>query len=125
MWEELEKESNTGFHGFHARGPCEQVHTKAGVLQGDHVTVSPEEQPVVDTHLGSPEKRGVLVEQKSEVVVVVPVFRVRVQVHAMVVVEGLETGEQRDFPSGRELCPCQACLSGQFSLPPRCCSSSA
>ena len=35
-------------------------------------------------------------------------FRVCVQEHAKVVVEGLETGEQRDFTSGRELCPCQA-----------------
>ena len=106
------------------KGPVKQVHTKTGVLQGDRVTVSPEEHHVVDTHLGSPEKRGVLVEQKSEVVVV-PVFRVRDQVHAIVVVKGLEAGEQRDFTSGRKLCPCQACLSGQISRLPRYCSSSA
>ena len=64
----------------------------------------------MDTHLGSPEERVVLVEQESEAVVV-PVFRVRDQVHAIVVVKGLEAGEQRNFTSGRELCPCQPCLS--------------
>ena len=91
------------------KGPEKQVHTKTGVLQGDRRTVSPEEHHVMDTHLGSPEERVVLVEQVSEVVVV-PVFRVRDQVHAKVGVGGLEAGEQRDFTSGRELCPCQAYL---------------
>ena len=70
---------------------------------------------MVDTHLGSPKERVVLVEQVSEVGVV-PVFKVRDQVHANVDVEGLEAGRQRNFTSGCELYPYQACLSGQFSL---------
>ena len=100
------------------KGPVKQVHTKTGVLQGDRRTVNPEEHHVVDTHLGSPEKRGVLVEQKSEVVVV-PVFRVRDQVHAIVGVKGLEAGEQRNFTSGRELCPCQAFVGVGVEVPTR------
>ena len=94
------------------KGPEKQVHTKTGVLQGDRRTVSPEEHHVMGTYLGSLEEGVVLVEQESGVVVV-PVFRVLEQVHAIVVVKGLEACEQRNFTSGRELCPCQACLSLQ------------
>ena len=75
---------------------------------------------MVDTQVGSPRERVVLVEHVSEVVGV-PVSRISCQVHANVVVEELEAGKQRDFTSGYELCPYQAYLSGQFSLPLHCC----
>ena len=74
---------------------------------------------MVDTQVGSPRERVVLVELVSEVEVV-PVSRISCQVHASVVVEELEAGKQRNFTSGYELCPYQACLSDQFSHLPRC-----
>ena len=123
MWEELDI-SNTSL-----RFPCTRalkcrctpkqescrLTEKQSVLRSTHV---------VDTHLGSLKERVVLVEQVSEVGVV-PVFKVRDQVHANVDVEGLEAGRQRNFTSGCELCPYQACLSGHFSPLPRCCFSLA
>ena len=79
---------------------------------------------MVDTQVGSPRERVVLVERVS-VDVGVSVSRISCQVHANVVVEELEAGKQRDFTSGYELCLGQACLSDQFSHLPRCCSSFA
>ena len=76
---------------------------------------------MVDTQLGSPRERVVLVERVS-IVVGVPVSKISCQVHVNVVVEELEAGKQRDLTSGYELCLGQACLSDQFSHLPRYCS---